>query len=89
MPMGGGQHAGQNWDAVGGSTGARSSGHPVLQHSSPHPEQSLPMPALEKRPSDLLHAFAQVTFHPSLQSMQTLAGTTFARDAHAALQNVN
>ncbi len=61
MPMGGGQHTGQSWDA-----GPRGSGHPVLQLSSTHPEQSLPMPALEKRPSDLLHAFAQVTFHPSM-----------------------
>ena len=60
MPMGSGRHAGQNWDAAGVSTGTRSSDHPMLQHSSPHPEQSLPMPALEKRPSDLLHAFAQV-----------------------------
>ena len=38
----------------------------MLQHSSPHPEQSLPMPALEKRPSDLLHAFAQVIPIPQL-----------------------
>ena len=59
LPMPSGQHAGQDWNAVGSGAGARSSNHPTLQQSSPHPE-ALPAP-LEKRPSDLLHAFAQVT----------------------------
>ena len=61
MPMGSGQHSGQDWDAVGGGAGVRSSGRLLQQQGSAHPEQQpLPMPALEKRPSDLLHAFAQV-----------------------------
>ena len=61
MPMGGGQYSGQDWDAVGAGAGARSSSHLLQQQSSAHPEQPLPAPVLEKRPSDLLHAFAQVT----------------------------
>ena len=60
MPMDGGQHDGQDWNAVGSGAGTRSFGHSSLQQSSPHPEQPLPAP-IEKRPSDLLHAFAQVT----------------------------
>ena len=62
MATGSGQQAGQERGSVsmGAVAGARTPGGSLLQHNSPHPEQQLAMPTLEKRPSDLLHQFAQV-----------------------------
>jgi len=62
MPMGSGHQAGQERGSIsiGAVAGARTPGGSLLQHNSPHHEQQLAMPTLEKRPSDLLHQFAQV-----------------------------
>ena len=66
MPPGYGQAAGNDWAGPGTATpGVRHATPPQQYHS--HAGVQLPAPALEKRPSDLLHAVAQVTLE-GLQS---------------------
>ena len=60
MPPGFGQAAGSDWAGPGTTApGARHATPPQQHHS--HAGVQSPAPALEKRPSDLLHAVAQVT----------------------------
>ena len=71
MPPGYGQAAGSEWAGPGTTA-------PGARHATPQPQYhshagvQLPAPALEKRPSDLLHAVAQVTlwaFHQAANSL--------------------
>ena len=60
MPPDFGPAAGNEWAGLGATApGARHAMAPQQYH--PHTGVQLPAPALEKRPSDLLHAVAQVT----------------------------
>lgn len=72
MPAGFGQPAGTDWSSTSVAHNSWAPGSMAQQQGSSLPEQQLPAPVLEKRPSDLLHAFAQVTL---LFGLPSITGT--------------